>query len=163
MPKGKSVEIEIEVSTDGHVMPFKCPKCGHQFPALESSGNNPQLEISCSKCKTKIKGTPVSTVARRLNGRICWTEFGPPCAVMQAIVRSDRIAFDTTDGTWEYTVSLQPSATPSIWEGRWRCLNPPCDGHVDARKYDCPDGGVVLVGTWRDAEGDWWWFMELRP
>ncbi|MDI3288058.1 hypothetical protein [Polyangium sp. 15x6] len=100
----------------------------------------------------------------KLNGRILWVGHDDPSPVRGAIVSEDKIAFDASSGEYDYTVTLTPvQNSPSMWKGRWKCALPREDGHVDARLYKCVDGGVVLVGNWREDNTDHWWFMELRP
>jgi hypothetical protein len=82
--------------------------------------------------------------------------------VLDAIVDSDRIAFDVEAGGEHYSVNLTP-AFGSMWKGKWSCRESGQRGHVDARLYTCEsDDGVVLVGNWKQ-DGDLWWFIELRP
>ena len=100
----------------------------------------------------------------KLNGRILWVGYGEPSTVIGAIVLEDRISFDASDGEFNYTVTLTPAPkSSSMWKGRWRCPNPWEEGHVDARLYMSADGGIVLVGNWREDNADQWWFLELRP
>jgi hypothetical protein len=83
--------------------------------------------------------------------------------ILTAIVTGDRIAFDAVSGDYNYTITLRPAAAgPSWWTGEWRCKTDNSRGHASARLYRSADGGIVLVGNWKE-DYDYTWITELRP
>ena len=73
----------------------------------------------------------------------------------------DKIAFEVTAEGYDYTVTLKPAAAgPPWWIGGWKCKSDNSQGHAQAKLYTAIDGGIVLVGTWKEDD-EQYWFTEL--
>jgi hypothetical protein len=108
-------------------------------------------------------------VPTKMSGTTRWIEFNPEASkafdVVDAIVSDERIAFDAKDGQYQYVVKLAPApGEPVRWTGDWVGKLPTDGGGlVDVRRYDSKEGGVALVGVWKDGENVVDWITELRP
>jgi hypothetical protein len=98
---------------------------------------------------------------KRRNGRTCWFDAADASQVREAIVEADKIAFDLTAHGDHYSVTLSPApAGAPWWKGIWRCKTDASQGHLQAKLYTASDGGIVLVGIWKE-DGEQYWFTEL--
>jgi hypothetical protein len=98
----------------------------------------------------------------KYSARTCWVGQDGSAAAEKVVVDDGRIAFDVEYNGYEYTVALAPAAAgPPWWKGTWKCGRE--SGHVDARLYKGSDGGMCLVGHWKEDGQQYYWLTELRP